>query len=47
MVKNCQDELIEYIKDANGIIVGLDNIDECVLSNCPNLKIILSTRWIK
>ena len=38
--KFSQDELIEYIKDANGIIVGLDNIDECVLSNCPNLKII-------
>ncbi len=38
--KFSQDELIEYIRNANGIIVGLDNIDEYVLSNCPNLKII-------
>ncbi len=33
-------ELIEYIKDADAIIVGLEPIDEEVLSNCKNLKIV-------
>lgn len=33
-------ELIEYIKDADGIIVGLEQIDDEVLQNCPDLKII-------
>ncbi len=33
-------ELIEYIKDADALIVGLDNIDRDVLSNCKNLKVI-------
>ncbi len=33
-------ELIEYIKDADGLIVGLDNIDREVLSHCKNLKVI-------
>jgi len=35
-----KDELIEYIKDADGIIVGLEPIDQKVLKLCPNLKII-------
>lgn len=35
-----KDELIEYIKNADGIIVGLEPIDDEVLSNCPNLKIV-------
>ncbi len=35
-----QDELIEYIKNAEGIIVGLDNINEDILCQCPKLKII-------
>ena len=35
-----QDELIEYIKDANAIIVGLESINKEVLDKCPNLKII-------
>ncbi|ALV23663.1 dehydrogenase, putative [Campylobacter iguaniorum] len=35
-----RDDLIDYIKDANGIIVGLEVIDDYVLSKCPNLKII-------
>jgi len=33
-------ELIEYIKDAEAIIVGLDLIDMNVLNKCPNLKMI-------
>lgn len=33
-------ELIEYIKDAEGIIVGLEIIDSEVLEKCKNLKII-------
>lgn len=33
-------ELIAYIKDADGIIVGLEVIDDEVLQACPNLKII-------
>lgn len=35
-----KDELIEYIKDAEGLIVGLDPIDQEVLDKCLNLKII-------
>lgn len=33
-------ELITYIKDADGVIVGLEIIDDDVLDACPNLKII-------
>ncbi len=33
-------ELIDYIKDADGIIVGLEPIDNEVLDNCSNLKIV-------
>ena len=33
-------ELIEYIGEAEGLIVGLDKIDKEVLNGCPNLKII-------
>jgi len=35
-----KDELIEYIKDSEAVIVGLEPMDEEVLSKCPNLKII-------
>jgi len=35
-----KEELIEYIKDADGIIVGLEPIDYEVLSWCKNLKVI-------
>jgi len=35
-----QDELIEYIKDADVIIVGLEPINTEVLGNCQNLKFI-------
>jgi D-3-phosphoglycerate dehydrogenase len=35
-----QDELIEYIKDAEAIIVGLELINIEVLGNCQNLKFI-------
>lgn len=33
-------ELIEFIKDADGVIVGLEPMDEEVLSRCTNLKIV-------
>lgn len=33
-------ELIEFIKDAEGLIVGLEQIDKEVLEHCPKLKII-------
>lgn len=35
-----QNELIDYIKDAEGIIVGLEPINKDVLEKCPNLKIV-------
>ena len=33
-------DLIEYIKDADAIIVGLESIDKEILEQCPNLKIV-------
>ncbi|MHA1598163.1 MAG: phosphoglycerate dehydrogenase [Alphaproteobacteria bacterium] len=33
-------ELIDFVKDADGIIAGLDSFDDEVLAACPNLKII-------
>lgn len=33
-------ELIEFLKDADGAIVGLDQINDEILSQCPNLKIV-------
>ena len=39
-VKFNQVELIEFIKDADAIIVGLDSINANVLKKCKNLKII-------
>lgn len=35
-----KDELIEYLSDCDGAIVGLDKIDSEVLSACKNLKVI-------
>lgn len=35
-----QSELIEYLRDADAAIIGLETIDEEVLNGCPNLKII-------
>lgn len=35
-----QSELIEYIKSADGLIVGLDKINLDVLKKCPHLKFI-------
>ena len=35
-----QDELIEYIKNADGVIVGLEPINIEVLEKCPSLKIL-------
>ncbi len=34
------DTLIEYIKDADGIIVGLEKMGKHILSTCQNIKII-------
>lgn len=33
-------ELIEYIYDADGVVLGLEEVDDEVLAACPNLKII-------
>ena len=33
-------DLLEYIKKADGIIVGLETLDEEVLKNCSDLKIV-------
>jgi len=35
-----KEELIEYIKDADAVIVGLEPIDSEVLDRCPKIKII-------
>lgn len=35
-----KEELMCYIQDADGIVVGLESIDETVLSACPKLKIV-------
>lgn len=34
-------KLIDFIKDADGLIIGLEEINEVVLKQCPNLKIIV------
>jgi phosphoglycerate dehydrogenase-like enzyme len=39
-VRFSKDELIDFIKDAEGVVIGLEEIDDTVLSSCPNLKII-------
>lgn len=33
-------ELIEYIGDADGLVLGLEDVDDEVLAACPNLKIV-------
>ncbi|NQU57189.1 MAG: hydroxyacid dehydrogenase, partial [Rhodospirillales bacterium] len=33
-------ELIDYIKDADGVILGLEEVDGDVLAACQNLKIV-------
>ena len=38
--KFSQNELIEFLKDADAVIVGLDPINEEVLNKCPNIKIV-------
>lgn len=35
-----KEELIEYIKDADGVIIGLEPINQEVLDKCPKLKIV-------
>ncbi|MBE0497299.1 MAG: hydroxyacid dehydrogenase, partial [Campylobacterales bacterium] len=35
-----KEDLSRYIQDADGIVVGLEPIDEAVLSACPKLKIV-------
>ena len=35
-----EDELIEFIKDADGIVVGLEPINKSILERCSNLKIV-------
>lgn len=38
--KFSQSELIDFIGDADGLVLGLDMIDNDVLLACPNLKIV-------
>jgi len=33
-------ELIDYLKDADGVVLGLEEVDDGVLAACPNLKIV-------
>lgn len=33
-------ELIDYFKDADGVVLGLELVDDEVLATCPNLKIV-------
>lgn len=35
-----KNEIIDYLKDAVGAIIGLETIDDEILAACPNLKII-------
>ena len=35
-----ENQLIDYIKNADAIIIGLDNINATILDKCPNLKFI-------
>jgi len=35
-----KEEMIDLLKDADAAIVGLERIDEEILSECPNLKVI-------
>jgi phosphoglycerate dehydrogenase-like enzyme len=35
-----KEELIQFIGDADGVIVGLEPVDDEVLQKCPNLKIV-------
>ena len=38
--KYTRSELIYYIKDADGLVLGLEEVDDEVLAACPNLKIV-------
>lgn len=38
--KYSRPELIAYLKDADGVVLGLEEVDDEVLVACPNLKII-------
>lgn len=38
--KLCGKELIGFIKDADGLVIGLEMIDDEVLKQCPYLKIV-------
>ena len=38
--KFSKDELIDYLKDADGVVLGLEEVDDDDLAACPNLKII-------
>lgn len=33
-------ELIDYLKDADGVVLGLEEVDDEVLAACPNIKIV-------
>jgi phosphoglycerate dehydrogenase-like enzyme len=33
-------DLIQFIKDADGVVIGLERIDEAIMRECPKLRII-------
>ena len=35
-----KEELIEFIQDADGVVLGLEPFDEDVIKQCPNIKIV-------
>jgi phosphoglycerate dehydrogenase-like enzyme len=38
--KFTKNELIYYLKDADGVVLGLEPVDDDVLAACPNIKIV-------
>ena len=42
-----KNDLINFLKDADAAIVGLEQIDEYILTKLPKLKIISKYGWIK
>lgn len=38
--KYTKQQLIEYLRDANGVVLGLEQVDDEVLAACPSIKIV-------
>ena len=39
-IRFTKEELIDFIKDADGVVLGLEPFDEDVIKQCPNIKIV-------